>query len=177
MTKISDVEVVRLKALADLLDDVPEKDFDLATWVGQEPREAVTKFFGLVEVAPACGFAGCAVGWAIHSRLFPQLGFTPSLSDDEILVPAMYSADGEMIARGWDAVEKIFGISDNMAHFLFMSDRYKVRASTEMVANRLRRLAAKVEAIRARERRKAVNSVLPDSLKKLVQIPDIVREW
>lgn len=169
MAKIFDVEVVRLRALADLLGRVPEKDFDLSSWVGQEPKEAVTKFFGLVEVQPACGFAGCAVGWAVHTKLFPGLVFAPSLSDPEIMVPAMYDRTGNMVARGWAAVEKLFGISSSMAEYLFMSDHYKVHATPEMVASRLRRLAAKVEAIRARDRVKA-QKPLPESLRRLIEV-------
>lgn len=53
-----------------------------------------------------------------------------------------------------------------MAEYLFMSDHYKVHATPEMVASRLRRLAAKVEAIRARDRAKP----LPESLRRLVEV-------
>lgn len=50
----------RLLRLADFLETVPEKSFDM-------------RVFGEDE-AP-CGFSGCALGWAAHAKLFPELAW------------------------------------------------------------------------------------------------------
>jgi hypothetical protein len=150
MKQIAKVEVVRMNALATMLDDVQENNFDLDHWCTREEEPAEYRFFGLIESKPACGFAGCAIGWAIHTKLIPNLKWkygSPAYAA---------SADGETY-NGFYAVAEAFGITPRMAEFLFLAERYKVRATTEMVASRIRRLVAKVEAIRARDRKKAVD--------------------
>lgn len=47
----------RLLKLADYLETVPRKKFDMRFWKDEG----------------ACGFAGCAIGWAAHGKLFRGL--------------------------------------------------------------------------------------------------------
>lgn len=170
MTKISDVEVVRLTAIANMLDDVQENAFDLDFWVDRLPEPAQTRLFGLIETKPACGFAGCAIGWAIHKKVIPGLALhrVSSTRWASMAFEPRYTVDGKTYHQ-FEAVAKALGISIKMAEHLFYSPTYKTRPTTEMVATRIRRLVAKVEAIRARDRKKA-QKPLPESLRKLVEV-------
>lgn len=147
MRQIAHVETARMTALAEYLDtDVPARDFDLRTWISRVPHKRKTILFGLIQTRPECGFAGCAMGWAAYSGMFP--GF-------------IACTDGTIQYRGqinFFAVMKLLGISYNMVVFLFHPKGYKVNATPEMVASRLRRLVVKIKAIRAREQRRAVHS-------------------
>lgn len=129
MKQLSNVEIGRLRALADLLDTVPAERFDLGGW-------------GWV-VHPAgseCGFAGCAVGWAARSRIFPGLRFNG--------MDIIYEEDEKDIWEGWVAVEVLFGLTFWSAGFLFDKSHYLdhyPEITPRVVARRLRRFADKVE--------------------------------
>lgn len=155
MKQISNVEIVRLKAMANMLDTVHESEFNLSMWVKQLPQQPTTRLFGLVQTNPGCGFAGCAMGWAAHLQIFPGIGIgkrghvvyrPPSLGTN--------NATPTTELRAWDATMAVFGISRNMAYYLFSPDRYKMRATPATVSKRVRRLIAKIETIRARDRRR-----------------------
>lgn len=147
MKQIALVETARLTALAEYLDnDVPATDFNLRTWRHRRPKERKTILFGLIETDPGCGFAGCAMGWAAHSGMFPGLTF---------------DNDGRLIysgTRNWKAAMVLMGIEQNMAVFLFHPHRYKVNATPQTVAKRIRRLVLKITAIRARDQRRAAHA-------------------
>ncbi len=142
MKQIAAVEVERCYALADLLDKVPDETFDLRSWVLWMPKDRQTRLFGLIETSPACGFAGCAMGWAAHARIFP--GFY--LHNGNIL----YNPEGRTPSACWRAVSAVMGINLHIALYLFAAIKYKTHATPTMVADRLRRFARKIEAIRAR---------------------------
>lgn len=148
MKQIAAVELERCVALADLLETVPAKDFNMRGWVTQLPMPQKTMWFGLIKTSPGCGFAGCAMGWAAVEEIFP--GFSARTNGCLI-----YEVDG-LGFQNWDAVRAVMGLNANMSHYLFAPDNYKVKATPEMVADRVRRFASKIAAIRARDRRRAV---------------------
>lgn len=147
MKQIAAVELERFEALADLLDIVPAKDFYLRTWVRSLPRIQTTKLFGLIETQRACGFAGCAIGWAAHEGIIPGL----ELSGGTVI----FKRNDQKTLDSWNAVMAAMGIqTQSFVQYLFYSDSYKTEPGPRVVAKRLRRFIGKIEAIRARDRRK-----------------------
>lgn len=82
-----------------------------------------------------CGFAGCAVGWAAHAKLFAGLKF-------ETCLGPIYQG-----ASGWEAVAKVFGFSvDDPDGFisidaknLFHDSAYPPHPKPNTVAKRIRK--------------------------------------
>lgn len=136
----------RLLKLAGLLDKVPAHSFDLSTWVqsGQTRPEG--------DELGDCGFAGCAVGWAAHAKLFP--GFRLATGGRS---PTYRGADN------WEAVNKVFGFgatdilgnetSYEDAQYLFSDESYPSRSRwyygktrPKTVADRIRKFVADKKA-------------------------------
>lgn len=134
MRQLSNVEIGRLRALADLLDTVPAERFDLESWA--------------VQLNEGCEFAGCAVGWAAHSGIFPGLRFDTGIDcgAHASCVVVDYKDRGG-VWLGWEAVEALFGISRQASEFLFSLNFYDhpFGPTPMVVARRLRRFADKVE--------------------------------
>jgi hypothetical protein len=164
MKQIANVEIIRLKALADMLDDVQENQFDLKSWVTSVPRRARTMLLGLVETDPGCGFAGCAMGWAAYNNLFPNF-FT---YDKQVYLKD--ASGNHHQYRDWAAVMKLLGINHRMALYLFGALSYKQHATTTVVANRIRHFVGKIEALRARDRRRIMNSTDISDLVRFTQL-------
>jgi hypothetical protein len=112
---------------ADFLEKVPANTFDIDDWQASRASQTLV-FDGTFE----CGFAGCAIGWMAHAKIFP--GFTMGCFEP---------AYGEL--RSWDAVEELFGISESEAMHLFSVYRYTLgegeSVTPSMVAARMRQLA------------------------------------
>lgn len=138
MKQLDRVEVGKMRQLASFLRTVPPSQFDLEEWELQAATPAVTFLFGLIEIEPACGFAGCAMGWAAHSKLFDGLYMDGS--------GPVYNG-----IAGWNGVTRLFGISSRAADFLFGSSSYE-DGQPGYVADRLERFAGKVEAAVNRKR-------------------------
>lgn len=144
MKQIALVETARLTALAEFLDnDVPAQDFNLRAWILRTPKVRKTLLFGLIQTDPGCGFAGCAMGWAAYKGMFPGLAFDSGFR-------LVYNG-----TRNWAAVMTLMGINQNVAVFLFHPDKYKVKATPQMVASRIRRFVLRITAIRSRDQRRA----------------------
>lgn len=133
MKQLSNVEIGKMRQLANFLETVPPEDFDLEGWV-QQTGQPVPMFFGLIHRQPACGFAGCAMGWAAHTELFPGLRLTRDKKD------VCYAG-----FTGYDAVMALLGISENISYFLFSPSMYRDDAAPGHVARRLRRFVEIVE--------------------------------
>lgn len=132
------VQVDKLRELANFLREVPPSQFDLREWEVRQEVPAKTIFFGLIETQPACGFAGCAMGWAAHSEKF-----------------GMYIDDGDIVYNGdigWKAVCQVFGITELVAMHLFSESRYAGTATPGEVASRVNKYANQVEVSRLRKR-------------------------
>jgi hypothetical protein len=98
----------RLAHLAALLRTVPIQRFDMTDWHRS----------GGVQAEPACGFAGCAVGWATQDHLMQAEGL--SMVDEF----PRFDADGADCADGWESVQVFFKLGSDDAGWLFGGDTY-----------------------------------------------------
>lgn len=164
----------RLLALADFLDTrVPEADFDMSRWIARSyrpPTEGIPAgpphLFGLlsgspeVPPTPGCGFAGCAIGWAEHSGLFPGLRMINVNKDEKhrdgskIMLATVPAYAG---ALQWDAINSLFKIGKDdqkynpaakgnkhwgLAGYLFHHATYPFNPGPKEVAARIREVVA-----------------------------------
>lgn len=121
----------RLLKLADFLETIPVAAFSLKEWEASKQTKAEGEKPG------DCGFAGCAVGWAAHSKMFEGFEFAQGQSVwGSISVPTYR---GE---RGWNAVKELFDISSGRAYDLFDSSSYSSGPHPSNVAARIRNLVA-----------------------------------
>lgn len=97
------MNIERLTKLADFLDTVPERRFDLSRWRAAK---------GTIE----CGFAGCAVGWA---SLIPEFRVDGLTLDSEWGEPVFLHWES------WLAVERFFDLSTRQAERLFGRSEYQ----------------------------------------------------
>lgn len=166
MRQVDAVKLDNIYRMADMLDEVKPWEFDLSRWVSQTPR-AAKKFLGLLTTDPGCGFAGCAMGWAAHQRIFSGLSLTFSNVYPHGAVT--YIQNNCSTANGFTAAANIFSISYRSAEYFFHPQSYSVysvmEVSPAMVAARLRRFAAKIETIRARVKRPDISA-----LKKFTEV-------
>lgn len=103
----------RLLKLADFLETVPRRAFRMDYWVqrkaskpeGDEPGE--------------CGFAGCAMGWAAHQKMFKGLREDP-IRENTITYKL---PNGEQFDDFY-AAAKVFDISSVESDGLFNPRRY-----------------------------------------------------
>lgn len=119
----------RLLKLADLLDNIPKKKFNLREWatvIGSEIHADTSQI-------KECGFAGCAVGWATTIPSFNRAGLRP------IRNAARYVVKGRGY-YGWEAPMMFFGVDGDDANYLFSMDYYDRGSKTtpKTVARRIR---------------------------------------
>jgi hypothetical protein len=115
----------RLLKLADLLEaDAKNKKgikFDLGLW-------------GFSDDGPAsisCGTSACAVGLAVLSGAFKSDGLTNYYGDlSGRICPSFDDVDG------FEAVERLFNISNLEANFLFLDENYPSNKTTGAVGER-----------------------------------------
>lgn len=121
------INAKRLLKLADYLETVPRKAFNIQSWESRAANKQEGKNPG------ECGFAGCAVGWAAHAKLFRGL----RMEDGFPIYKDTFS---------WPAVSDVFGLgrsgalpSHDAAH-LFSPHTYpKGKATPKQVATRIRK--------------------------------------
>jgi len=102
MTMLDKVRTDRMRVLADFLVSDEVGEFDLRNW--QTRAFVPGRKFGPFVAREECGFAGCAIGWAIHKRLFEGLRFAPGRL--EFRGPDI-RLNGY---AGWDAINELFGL-------------------------------------------------------------------
>jgi hypothetical protein len=118
----------RLLKLADFLETVPRKAFDISSWVSSKATMPEGERPG------DCGFAGCAMGWAAHAKLFRGLTMERGYIID---YPAYRGFDG------FEAAMTLFSIGDSEATSLFDIGGYESRNPTpKTVAKRIRKFVA-----------------------------------
>ena len=131
----------RLLKLADFLDSMPEKvaeNFTLEYW-GRPKSDYKEKGFD-------CGFSGCAIGWACQAELFPGLfmGGASPIYDDRL-------TGGTQMYSDWEAIMKLFDISNDQAKLLFVDASYSIYydsneeyydVAPSVVAKRIRNLCS-----------------------------------
>jgi hypothetical protein len=134
------LQTKRLLKLADFLDKLPRTAFDLSAWVASQPSRPEGKTPG------SCGFAGCAMGWAAHEKMFRGLKFDGDIFDT---TPIFEDKNGVRYI-GFEAAEMIFGLPTNRdALYLFHMNYYPMGKSghrdptPKRVARRIRRYVAK----------------------------------
>jgi len=118
----------RLMKLADFLDTVPRKHFDMNIYVeGIRTGDGEYKIDGLIN--HECGTSACALGWACTMPEFRKAGLRLS---------------GSMpIYKNWDeqsAAKRFFGITEKEAETLFYSHW---DAGPKAAATRCRKVAAR----------------------------------
>lgn len=132
----------RLLKLANFLETVPRKAFNLKNW----QISAATKPEG--DEPGDCGFAGCAIGWAAHAKLFR--GFTLGPFEDWPYLQPKYKDKG-----AWRAVAELMdlpldhdgGLSSRHAEHLFLGNNYAGgNPSPKQVAARIRKFVKREEA-------------------------------
>lgn len=119
----------RLLILADFLEKLPRKRFDLSSWVGNE-------WEGKADLS--CGTSACAMGWATTIPQFRKLGLRLS----KYGLP--YFGKGYYQTSGMHAAADLFGISDNEAYYLFMpyEEDIAANATPKQVAKHIRKFVA-----------------------------------
>lgn len=125
----------RLLFLADFLEALPPKSFDLQCWSNRLPTEDG-------KVQPRCGTTACALGWTPSIPQFFKLGARLATNRAGEVFP--YLKGG----RKGDAAPKrlsreLFGLSEDDHAFLFLPSHYPtVDPSREDVSQRIRMLVA-----------------------------------
>lgn len=121
----------RLLKLADFLEIVREDAFNLSDW---KVRDAAKPEGG----KPGdCGFIGCAVGWAVHQKMFRGLRFGRPIieSPNDIYYKPSPKAYKN---HGWAAVTAVFDIDRYEADHLF--DKYEYRDDERTSVNIAKRI-------------------------------------
>ena len=120
----------RLLKLADLLEADAKNDkgvkFDLGAWA-ELPAGEVTL---------DCQTTACAIGLACISSEFEELTYRRSGWQRNGLVPLFKDF------RGWDAVQRFFGLTEGQAYRLFNDSSYPEDKGERAVAYRIRRMVA-----------------------------------
>ena len=129
----------RLLRLADLLDGVRPRMFNLGTWY-----TASEKRFGQYHDSdnPDCRTVACAIGWAASDPWFRRRGLRLVLGQCGYTEPVFKTK------RGWTACEHLFGLDPLNAVFLFMAECYSAEGRTQprTVAKRIREFVAEKAA-------------------------------
>jgi len=122
----------RLSLLAWYLRSVPRQYFGLMSWLYLNGSKFVNGLLKDIE----CGTTACAIGWAGHVPEFRKFGF--KLLDNGLIVPSYKGT------RGWEAVEKFFGLTSAEALHLFSMYHYSKGNGTLPfeVANRIDKFVA-----------------------------------
>ena len=126
----------RLLKLADFLETVPPKRFEMDRffgWVGKAIWETNT----FDDLESDCGTDGCALGWATTIPEFKKAGFkaVKGQGPDSLWIEIQYGS-----WTGFSAAEKFFGIDKRQCTNLFGGryDNRKTKPTT--VAKQIRRL-------------------------------------
>lgn len=130
----------RLLKLADFLETVPAEAFDIVEWQSQPASKPEGERPG------QCGFAGCAVGWAAHGKLFRSFKINKAGK-------LRYGPDDDAL-RSWVAVDTVFGFTPSSIWFgspeathLFAAQSYPDDPTPKQVAKRIRAFVASNGAI------------------------------
>jgi hypothetical protein len=124
----------RLLKLADFLETVPPQAFDIKDWLTRKPSGPEGNVPG------ECGFAGCAVGWAAHQKMFDGFGFRP-LRDGTESGEVQYTDEAGVTSISWEAVRNLFEVDRALADCLFDGSSYRecdYRPAPITVAKRIR---------------------------------------
>lgn len=116
----------RLLKLADYLETVPSKAFDMNTWAEHSEGSPVR-----------CGFIGCAIGWAAHGRLFRGLRSKRIPPDEYGTGPDWRLSFSEDCIEEWGMDH--FALSLSKFEYLFVPRTHEhIAATPKQEAKRIR---------------------------------------
>lgn len=132
----------RLLKLADFLETVPRKAFDISSWQARPASRPEG------DVPGECGFAGCAIGWAVHIGIAPELRFAEIKVHETTWYELRYLEDDEITS--FCAAAKAMDLRRPQAEYLFDPEAYNdsdpddddneaVDVTPKMVADRIRK--------------------------------------
>lgn len=124
-----------LTKLANFLDKVPEDRFNIHEWIVEQAESDFNEKFD-------CGFAGCAIGWAVHAKVVPGLEWCNG-------EPSYRYEFGWVV--GWSAVRLAFDIDDLIASKLFTGTTYEGICTPADVAKRIRQFVETGELVETGE--------------------------
>jgi hypothetical protein len=146
--------IKRLTTLADFLEKLPRKAFNLEGWVQDKDTGRLTEYFedfdlpvftkneelkkGIKpETMISCGTTACAVGWAGSIPEFCKAGF-------RIVSAGAHVTPTYGGSQSWDAVHRFFELTEFEANRLFsMSEYPNDKGTPKQVAKRIRKLIEK----------------------------------
>lgn len=101
----------RLLKVAEILEEVRPKLFNLYSWINIETKDG-----------NMCSTSACAIGWAAQHPWFQSRGLRLAQKEDgEHMFPYLFGTEEEE----FDAIRKFFGVSDVEATYLFDPIAYK----------------------------------------------------
>lgn len=134
----------RLAKLADFLETVPRKRFDMRVWAYAQEKFVFRKDKPVVTTSPECGTSACALGWA--TAVFPRhlmLTALPTCQCGECRDREPRRA--EVVLRenpkveGFDAAEKFFALTMPQAYELFDTPYGEKKVTPKQKARQIRR--------------------------------------
>ena len=126
----------RLLKLADHLDTVPRKVFNMGTWYDVD-----------TDAAPSCQTQACAMGHATNVPAFRRLGLRKEQTYEDCNTKSYdVTMPGCRNGGGMDAAVELFGIKRDDAEVLFSPAYDKAPETPKQVAKRIRRFVANAEA-------------------------------
>ena len=126
----SNIGIQRLLMLADFLETVPEKKFDITVWrYAKNSRPDISD----ENLTTECGTVACAVGWACALPEFRKMGLWYDF------YPIYQIPGTEMKYEAWGAIQQFFDLDLGQSMCLFHSSAYgKERGTRENVVSRIR---------------------------------------
>lgn len=120
------MNVERLNKLIELLETIPDADFDLRNWVGKyEGAQLVDNPKPDLILDGNCGTVACAVGWACLDPWFNSQGLKLDLPPNCVgSEPTYYCPNEDWEYFGFSAVAAFFDIHAFIAEELFLPIHY-----------------------------------------------------
>lgn len=153
------IGIKRLTRLADYLETINPKNFDLSTWAEHNEiydAEDELKPFKTVmrEIQEgACGTTACACGHAAMIPEFRKAGLKLEFNEEDyrsvedLAVDFIFRPPGSVnVYSGLDAAEMFFKLSDREAEYLFMPATYDENPTRKVVVKRIRQQIKRMEA-------------------------------
>lgn len=119
----------RLLKLADFLETVPKKNFNLETFAESDKDESINSFIKRFR-KKECGTTGCALGWC--TVVFPRkFKFEHNFCNSDCDIG---------LNMGWETADEFFGLRRIESEYLFMKDKYPLNKRTpKCVSKRIRK--------------------------------------
>ena len=147
------VNYVAIERLIKILENVPEKHFDLNQWyksvnviINKLTTHPYKKGSDYKNVVTECNTAACACGYAGLDKWFRKKGFSFDPVGYAGAISFVSNDDPSDIDTGFTAVERFFGLSDVQAKWLFLPS--KGYTKPQHVIDRLKLFSATTKHLR-----------------------------